>query len=193
MTAPRLVVSNLGLAEDKLRRSLGLVGEVGTTFEPALKPISIVDDATRPGTSNYRGRRFAFGEDANLAVVGASSVALKALDGIIINKLYVPNQGTNGVLVTVRYVPADVADPYAISTLVPWVDNGKVSGDSAPVVCTPAIAADSALGSVIWSFVTGSTAPADWEPCHLPRDAKLIVRFSALIANCTWGFSGQVF
>lgn len=192
MTAPRLVIPNFANIEDKMRRSLGLVGEVGTEFTPHISPVVIADDATRPGCASFRGRRFAFGEDANLAIVGASSVALKALSEVIINRIGVPNQGTAGVLIAVRYVPPDVADPYAIGAPVPWIERVAVTNDVAPVLVTPNIQVDSLLGSVVWSGITGYIQDC-LVPIHLMPNAKIIVRWSGLIANASWNFSGEVF
>lgn len=193
MTAPRLVIPNFGTIEDKMRRSLGLVGEVGTSFDPSVKPVVVADDCTRPGCSAFRGRRFGFGVAANLTVGGAATVGLKALVDVIITRVAVPTQGTNGVVVQLRYVPADVADPYAFTAAVPWIDLGRVSGDVAPVLATGTLQADSAIGSVVHAFVTGSTTGSEIEPLHLPPNAKLLVRFTGLVANAVFNFSGQVF
>jgi hypothetical protein len=52
--------SSLGNIETRLRRSLGLSGPIGLTLpEPLpLQPIVLTDDATRPGSCTFRGRRF---------------------------------------------------------------------------------------------------------------------------------------
>lgn len=55
-------VTNLGQVEDKLRTFLNLAGEIGIQFQPGqFVPAVIVGDATQPGSTTLRGRRFTAG------------------------------------------------------------------------------------------------------------------------------------
>lgn len=195
MTAPRIVIPNFATIEDSLRRSLGLVGEVGTEFEPRIAPVVLVNDATRPGTQTFRGRRFAFADDIALGVVGASSVAIKALAPCILKSIWVSDVGTTGVVIQWRYVSPDVADPYAITASVPFTERVQVAGDAAPVATVNFLQADSLLGTVFNSTLTAAAGHfADiHDAIHLEANAKVIVRFANLITNVIWGFAGEVF
>lgn len=68
-------ITALADIETRLRRSLGLAGEVGTEFHPNATAASVtVDDATRPGCNQQRNRAFA-GYGGCLAV-GGNTVAM---------------------------------------------------------------------------------------------------------------------
>lgn len=60
----------LSALEQKLRRQLGLVGEIGATFTPNLTPVIIAGDLREPGNSaGFNGRSF------GVAFVGAGGGA----------------------------------------------------------------------------------------------------------------------
>ena len=52
--------TSLAQIEDKLRKVFGLAGTIGATLTPDLTPSYVMGDARDPGTSNFKGRHWAW-------------------------------------------------------------------------------------------------------------------------------------
>lgn len=161
----RAIVS-LAQIEDKLRRALGLVGEVNLNFAPDLRPVILAGDATAPGNATLRGRRFAAG--VSFAASGAAwSVTIKAVADVVITRW--SQTGCGAIGGTLRLVTADVADPYAVATLfAPWTERRASGNDFAPLARSAVPAAANSDGTAIASWTGLATAATQLEMIHQP-------------------------
>lgn len=169
-------ITSLANIEDRLRRSLGLVGEVGTSFSPDLKPIILADDATRPGMSTTRNRRFTVTLDCASVVVASHTI--KALSSVIIDRIHVAGV-TAGVQVEICQLAPDQPDPYLIATAAGTFIDGVLQQSERPPINTPAgVQALSIVGVIAYSFRhqanSFNTIETEW---HLPPGARIHLRF----------------
>lgn len=180
MTAPGggffKAITSLANIEDRLRRSLGLVGEVGTSFRPDIIPVVIADDATRPGMSTTRNRRFTVTLDCASAVVASQTI--KALAPVIIDRIHVAGV-TAGVQVEICQLPPDQPDPYVIATTAgTFIDNVLQQSERPPINSAVAVQPLSIVGVIAYSFRhqanSFNTIETEW---HLPTGARIHLRF----------------
>jgi len=73
-------ITSLAGVEERLRRSLNLVGLQQIDFQPAVTPVVLVDDATRPGCQSYRGRRWT---DSALVTLTAGALSARAWSPLV--------------------------------------------------------------------------------------------------------------
>jgi hypothetical protein len=141
-------VTALGGIEDRLRRYLKLVGEVGTSFTPAVAPIVLAGNATEPGNNLVQGRRW--GGTMVLTSAAASSLGIKFAQDCIVDgfDLY---GSTAGADLSCRLAPPDAgADPFAIATLsCVWLELADRNADRAPIF-NSAVNAGAGLGVPFW-------------------------------------------
>jgi hypothetical protein len=182
-------VTSLNQIEDKLRRSLDLVGDVGLQFTPSMDTVVVGADLTAIGNATYRGRRFAMSQ--TLAGAPPSSWAMKATDEIVITSISMRNQtAAANILMQVNLALASTTDPYAINTaFAPWVERATSLSDFAPVLRSAVVGAAFGVGNTIYS---AGTAGQNQEllitqPIFLNIGDKL--GFTSSNWNGTWTFN----
>lgn len=145
-------VSSLGFVEEKLRRLLGLTGEIGTTFAPAMTPVIIADDARSPGNNPNKGRRWAgyFGWNftAPTQTFGFSFPSGGIIEGWSIFNV------TAGAQAAAFIATPDVAAPVTIGTFdMPFRELNSNNTERAPVGRSLGfIAAGGVVGRGIWAM-----------------------------------------
>jgi len=202
MTAPtsgvvRRARTSLAFVEDKLRRSLGLAGDIGTTFTADVSPMVIVDDPQRPGCNTFKGRRFALSQTVG-AVAGGGVVGVKAGVAVIITRVFVGATCAAVSSLDLTYNTPDEADVMAMTALVTgFTELSAVGTERAPVftqAATPGAGVPTGreVGRVLM-FGDPQYQNMIEEPLHLPAGAKLILRNNANTLAWVWGFEGRIF
>lgn len=168
-------ITSLAQYEDRLRRALGLVGEVGLYWQPDLRPVFIAGNASDPGCSSLRGRRFAAA--VNMAPGAGWSFQVKATADVVITRYAVQATGV-GIQIALRIVSPDVVDPFAISTLfAPFTERAVTANDLAPLARSALPAAASSDGTFISTWATNAVPSplieAIRQPVMLQTGAKL--------------------
>jgi energy-converting hydrogenase Eha subunit A len=148
-------ITSRGTIEDRLRRSLNLVGEVGATFSPAATPIIIAADATIPGCSTDRGRRFSASCSA-IVPTNPGTAGIEARRDLVITGLRIKGSGAIATVLTTRIVAAGTAADFAMTAAgvglanfgSAWVERPASNNDFPPVFA----------GYNAATFATGRTA-----------------------------------
>ena len=202
MTTPiggalRRARTSLASVEDKLRRSLGLAGDIGAEFKPDITPVVIADDPQRPGCNSFRGRRFAFSQTVG-AVAGGAVVGVKAGVPVIITRFWTAATCaaiSNLDLTLNLNAEADVTAMTALS--VTFTELSLVATERAPLFVNAAIpGAGVPTGREIGRSLMLSETSQQLlilEPLYLGTGDKLILRNNANTLSWIWGFEGRVF
>lgn len=188
--------TSLGQIEERLRRALGLAGNIGASFEPKLTPVIIAGDATAPGNPQFRGRRFNASTDETPGVTWCTGV--KALAPIVITRIVGQPATTPGASspLTLRFYPPTTADPVTFNrnTQAPFLERGISITDCAPVSMPAINTANVAGGIIIYDLFTGivNTPITIDVSIMLDTDAKILLGgFGA--ARWKLNFAGYVF
>lgn len=190
--------TSLGFVEDKLRRSLGLAGDIGTAFTPTLIPVSIADDSTRPGCNSLKGRRFAAGFSVG-AVAAGQMAGFKVTQASIIHTLTLgATAAANGTINVLLQTP-ELADPAAAvfsSILVPWSERRASNTDWAPVQIANNFAIGATVSTTQFVQIVG-TAFDDHEiirkPMHLEAGSRIWFHAASALQQFWYRFDGEVF
>jgi len=202
MTAPtggviRRARTSLASIEDKLRRSLGLAGDIGAAFRPDITPVVVADDPQRPGCNSFRGRRFAFSQTVG-AVAGGAVVGCKAGVDLIITRFWTAATCAAVSSLDLTYNVAAEADVTAMTALsVQFTELSIAATERAPIFVNAAIpGAGVPTGREIGRALMLSETSQQLlilEPLWLQSGAKLILRNNANTLAWIWGFEGTVF
>jgi hypothetical protein len=147
----------LGYVEEKLRRVFKLAGPIGTTLDPEVKPVIIVDDLRDPGHAFYQGRSFAV-QLAHLGPIAAGTKGwgVRFTDDVIIDRMLIstaPQTLSAGMNITVYTVTPDevvATPPYGInagSLAGMWRDRKTLTSDQPPMFQTSGVFAAGAGGT----------------------------------------------
>jgi hypothetical protein len=186
-------ITSLAQTEEKLRKALGLVSDVGLAFHPeAFTPIVVAADATAIGNASYRGRRFA----GSVLIAGgaAETRGFKATDAIVIERI-VSMTTTGSLQWTTRVAAALTADSFAMTTtFAPWTERPASDTDFAPVGSgsTAAFVASGALISQ-GNTINGAQTEYLYGPVLLLPGMKLYVTTSGALVNGSISIYGYVF
>ena len=127
--------TSLAQTEDRIRRSLNLVGDVGLTFGPEMTPVVIAGDATAIGSATYRGRRFTYSTPNAISTVGAESWFIKALDNVVLTQIRMVATSGVGIRGFLGVIDAATADPAVTTTpFALWSERFATANDLAPLV-----------------------------------------------------------
>lgn len=77
----------LAQIEEKLRRQLGLAGEIGAQFDPHLTPVLIAGDLREPGNAFFTGRHFDV--SFNAAGIGSAAYSLQPQQRVLLTQITV--------------------------------------------------------------------------------------------------------
>ena len=164
-------VSSLGDVEERLRRSLNLVGLISTDFSPEVVPVTIVDQADRPGCNVARGRFWSDVINSALATATINSYVLFATDPQIIKSVtigaaqpLVPD-ATSG-RIYMRLAAPGVIAAGGLATAGLCTENNRGQNDRPGVQA--AVGAEQVLGSLFYF--------GDWrvgEINHIPLNLQL--------------------
>lgn len=116
----------LASLEDKLRRQLGLAGEIGARFEPILTPVLIAGDLREPGNAFFLGRHFMV--SFNAAGVGSAAFSIQPQQRILITRLTISAVAANANCEV--FLDGGLG---AGSALVGTWCERKVAGDQVPI------------------------------------------------------------
>jgi len=121
----------LAQLEEKLRRQLGLAGEVGATFQPQLTPVIIAGDLRDAGNAANQGRwfRWTFG---NGGAFGNAYQSLRFEQDSLVTALDFcwAQPGETQCYLTARDQASAVAPVTLAGT---WTDRKMIAGDQAPL------------------------------------------------------------
>lgn len=187
------VISALGDFESRLRRVLGLVGEVGAQFTPSMTSVLIAGDLAGPGNTEYKGKRFSYGQLVTVAGIGR--VGLRAIDSIVIERLVIDCFMASNGSVTVRKSVGAQIGTYP-TRAVGWRDRMVSDTDIAPVETTATLQADSTQGvELLVNTVNtaSSRAPIELHNIFLAAGNQLYVRPSQACTVFSWSFEGYVY
>ena len=120
----------LAQLEEKLRRQLGLAGEIGSRFEPILTPVIIAADLREAGNASNTGRAFSYTHNAISGASGYFSVQPQA--DVRIDRIWIGNS-VNCQVTCWLSVPGQ-SPAVAVTTLSgTWVDRKTVATDQVPL------------------------------------------------------------
>jgi len=179
--------SYLGEAPNRLQRLLDLDGVLNLGLEDGIVPVVLVGDATGPGMSNFRGRRFMFQVNGiatgqNVAISPASPPGRVIVDQFELSLVGIGAAG--GDRVSLYQYQAGTGAPLVptANTIAQYTDDYR--GDLAPVfVAGPAAGAPTVTAVGSWAF---STNPQPLViPCEIGLIAPTILtwRWTAVVAG----------
>jgi len=133
-------ITSLGTIEDRLRRSLNLVGEVGATFTPSATPVIIAADATIPGCSTDRGRRFSV-SCSGIIATNPGTAGIEARRDMVITAVRIKGSGSIATVLISRIIAAGTAADFAMTAAggglanygSAWVERPASNNDFPPV------------------------------------------------------------
>lgn len=128
-------VTALATLEEKLRRSLGLAGEIGAKFEPVLTPVLIAGDLREAGNSSNVGRSFTWCYGAaNFVGWGANQYqSLRVEVDVLVTHIMLTQGAGAGAMQCYVTVPG-VTPAVAVATLAgTWCDRKLITGDQVPL------------------------------------------------------------
>lgn len=120
----------LATLEEKLRRYLGLAGQIGANFEPILRPVVISGDLREPGNSFYRGRHFAWGRSESIAAPNQYGTLRFEVD-VIVKFSFQPNVA--GISTVYLTVPNQAGAVVAGTNCGTWIDRRRDVTDLVPL------------------------------------------------------------
>lgn len=128
----------LAQLEEKLRRQLGLAGEVGATFLPELTPVIVVADLREAGNASNQGRAFSW---CFTGVPGASgNFSLRFEQDCFVDRLWVSNTVTYSA--NIWLLAPGQAPAIAVAALAgTWTDRKVVATDQVPLTQSAAFGA----------------------------------------------------
>jgi len=128
--------TSLATLEEKLRRSLGLVGEIGALFQPTLTPVIIAGDLREAGNAANLGRAFAWSNYNGATGWAANqyqSVRFEA-DSLVTQIFLNIASGAAGVLQVWVTAPPQAPAVAPVTLAGTWVDRKMIAGDQVPLV-----------------------------------------------------------
>ena len=191
----RKAVTSLSFLEGKLRRALGLVGDVGAKFEGTLTPVILAGDLREPGSSDgFTGRAFAWCFEQN-AAQNTLSVRLDA--DCIIEGLYISG-GANMLPFIIWMTPPGGTPDVAVSQNAgTWVDRRtSAAADIVPITQAPNWAIGGAGPAPAFTtriFAGSGQGQHFWLPQRMMLLAGTILNYRISAAgqvNC--GFFGRI-
>lgn len=202
MTGPLRPLTSFGQIEDRLRRALNLVGDVGMSFSPAAIPVVSVMDATAPGNPTTRGRRFQDGVRLpNIAAASDVALVYKAVSDVVITRVATSTLSA-GVGHFLQYVWKGVADPAVplATQCCLFTERNASSQDYAPMVRSSTFVNFATVlndGKVIsYQYPqNGYMVEHLTQPLFMEAGTKLYVTLAAIAgtANSTCILSGYVY
>jgi len=142
--------SSLANIETRLRRSLGIAGPIGLDLTDPLPmvPVVIADDARRPGSQPFRGRRFAWlGHVENVTNMTGYTHGMRCIapTGVIMREIYVSPDAMAHFNV-LQYAPGAATVTYmaAATPAMPWIESPLSAVDFAPIATADGAEAGSA-------------------------------------------------
>lgn len=123
----------LAALEEKLRRQLGLAGEIGTSFLPELTPVLIAGDLREAGNASHKGRAWSWFYNGAAGAGFTTFQALRFEQDVRVDKIMLAN---SGALQTIRcWITApDQAPAVAVTTLAgSWTDRKTIGTDQVPL------------------------------------------------------------
>lgn len=133
----------LAQLEEKLRRQLGLAGEVGASFQPQLTPVLIAGDLREAGNAANHGRAFSWCRAS--AVAANQGFSLRPEADIYIDQLFISSL-VAGLIHVYLTAPNETTGVAVASLQGTWVDRKTVGTDQVPLT-----------GSANWGAFTGTT------------------------------------
>lgn len=164
--------SSLGFIEERIRRLLSLSGDIGTEFKADASLVVIAGDASSPGCSINRGRRFASMFDVQSGVT--ASQTFKAAAPVVLTH-YTMSSLTAGVQVEARTLAPDQADPYVIATAGgSWLENLERQADRPPLLTAAVVQPLTLVGTTFHSYRTQANGVVRVDlNMHLPLGGRL--------------------
>lgn len=190
----RRVIPALGDFEARLRRVLGLVGEVGSTFQPTLTSVLIADDLRSVGNPEYRGKRFAWGQ-GNVTVGAAGRVGIRALDAVVLTRVRFQCHMASLGTVTARKSVGATIGTYPLRE-VGWRDRSAADTDVAPLESTSTLQASSTQGVNLgqWTCQTGGPAPVlELRDVFLGAGQQFYLNINQAATSFGWQIEGYVY
>jgi len=188
------VISALGDFESRLRRALGLVGEVGAQFTPTLQSVLIAGNLDAPGNPEYRGKRFSWGQ-GNAATGAAGRFGIRALDSVVLTRVRFTCQMATLGTVTARKSVGATIGTYPLRE-VGWRDRMASDTDVAPIETVSTIQASSTQGALLgqWTCQTGGPAPVqELTDIFLAAGNQFYLNVNQACTSFGWQFEGYVY
>lgn len=188
----------LSLLEQKLRRQLGLAGEIGATFEPKLTPVIIAGDLREPGNSaGFQSRSF------GVAFVGAGGGAnlffsWRADAPLLITEVFCMIVGAGHTATFYLTRPGTAPGVVASVNTGTWVDD-KQTDENVPILRS--VGAGAGFGPLTGTASTDTTtffgvsgifAQTSRMKLMLPVGSHINVQVSGAGSNLAMGFSGRI-
>lgn len=147
MSEIRKAITSLGQIEQRLRRALNLVGEVGASVITQATPVVLVADATSPGNNDSRGRRFML-TATNITVAGGAS-GFEFLTDVVLTRIAYAGTAAIGTVITARLVAPGTAPQFAMDAVGTglanyqggYVERSTTNTETLPVLAGAAVGA----------------------------------------------------
>lgn len=186
-------VGDLGDIQAKLVRSLAGAGSLGVDLQGNIVPTILVADATVPGNTQFRGKRFAYAESIAAVAAFTGKLVVQNQVAVTIDRLWI-GAGT-AQLMRIAVVAANVGKPYAPAAVnTRWAEQRLESTDVAPLL-TVGVASDAASpGDTLWLGYSGAAQTQTVELLiHLPANSQLILQGLTVNTIVVAGFTGYVY
>jgi len=203
---------SLQQVEEKLRKFLGLAGNIGATFDPNVTPTLSIGSTDDPGYASFRGRKFIWISNTMLASSPANGViGVRFAVPVILRGLMVAGitAGAGNPYVSAHLLTPDVVPLTLATNAGSWCDQKASQVDVPPLYSTaagamtvatnlPALAQCDVTNRVAtWIATTGGMSD-QWQytNMHLGADSAIYWPTTTLVAGniqFAFGVYGQIF
>lgn len=119
---------------DRLRKVFGMAGEIDVAISREVALTAFVADLTAPGSSEFRGKRFAIVTRADVICAATFGWVFRISCDAIITQIRISMAAANGGQMLLWYLTPDVAPVNAANVQAgTWLDGKKDVADLAPL------------------------------------------------------------
>lgn len=182
----------LAQLEEKLRRQLGLAGEIGTTFVPELTPVLIVGDLREAGNAANVGRSFMW---HSTAMGAATYQSVRVETDVLITHIFMAGSNAAANNAPVFLTVPGQAPAVAVTTLAgTWCDRKTISGDQVPLTQGPSGALTGTnvndQNRLLNPYLVAGVSLVIPVNIMLPTGSALNAQTA--VSSITWGFAGRI-
>lgn len=122
----------LAQLEEKLRRQLGLAGEVGAQFQPTLTPVIIAADLREAGNASNQGRAFTWSFAGPIGLGFTTYMSLRTEADVFVDQMTLSISAA-GLLQAYLTIPGQSPGVAVVTLAGTWADRKLVAGDQVPL------------------------------------------------------------
>lgn len=185
----------LSTLEEKLRRSLGLAGEIGATFKPELTPVIITGDLREAGNAFFQGRAFAWSHVGPVGLGFNTYQSVQVGVDVFIDTITL-TMSAAGTLDAYVTSPGQAPGVAVVANAGTWTDRKTVSTDAVPLtqgVAGARTGIDSLDTNRVCAIISGGASGQALQfRVNLMLPAGACLNFRSGAAGASASFSGRI-